>query len=298
MKRKRWNDSFDILSLQNITPTEQHLLLVIATYANSETGRFYPSNATLASKAKLCLRVVYKTKKSLTEKNIIVRTDDYECQVPVFRLNIEEALVHEVQGGSASGAVVLVHEVHVTSALGAPKHIREQIIETNKLTGEKKPSLLKGQEMKEKTPGKKPYGKNLKDLNMDMDLRKEPMKKPKTWNQTSLLRLWDSTRTISTGKKVEVHTPAHTGYFGDQIRKSGAELEEIAEAIELVLEEWPSFYRYCVSQSIAYPAKVPNLKFFSRCITQAMDFVAEINKPEPAKKKVGIYFPDGSKVFE
>ena len=74
-------------------------------------------------------------------------------------------------------------------------------------------------------------------------------------------------------------------------------MEEIAQAIETVLGDWPAFFRYCLTQSIAYPAMVPNLKFFSRCITQAMDFTVEIMKPVAKRGKLKVYNPDGSVLY-
>ena len=295
-KKRKFNDCFGINYLTDLTLAERALLQTMATYAFSETGELYPSNDRLAYDCDMLPQAIRRLKKSLKDKNIIVDTGKTRNQVPVLKFNLdsEKFLIgtdkspfkritrgahgvsqgeHVVSGGGAHGVSQGEHTV-------CPKHISEQVNEHISLTGEEKtPSLLEDKNMSKKNIRKTNKIKYLKDLDPNMDLREEKYQKPDRWNLTHLITLWDSTYVQTTGNRAVNHTPAHRANFRDKMDKSGTSMEEIAEAIEITVADWGGFYQYCNQRAVAYIPHEPDFRFFSRCMTQALDFAYESMKP-------------------
>lgn len=295
-KKRKFNDPFGIHYLTDLTGPERILLYVMATYAFSETGELYPANAKLAYDCDMDPSRIRKLKKSLKSKNIIIDTGKTVSQVPVLKLNLDEdkfiigtdkSTFKRIKGGGPTvppGEDPQSSRGRTHSPGGedpqSSKHISKHIKEHISLTGGAKTSPLLGdKKMDEEQLEEKP--KSLKDLNPKDLLEKKKYKTPKgKWNLTHLITLWDSTYTLNTGDSVVLHSPAHRAAFRRGMEHCDVPMDEIAEAIEATIENWNKFYIYCNTRSVSFIPHGPDFRFFSRCMSQAIDFTRDMKKPK------------------
>jgi hypothetical protein len=306
-KIKKWNDSFGIGYIESLSLAEYKLLHRLMTYADSQTGELYPSTSRLAREMHMDRRNVQRLMQSLKDKNFVFETGTFKNQVKLLCLNLDEQGFisdskrinrgtdtpgSEYRTPPGSGDAPTRGLVTHPPGSGDAQNYNITINKTFKGTGGAKKSPQINKTMAKKNLLREKLNVPLKDLPSDLDLRglKSSTKK---WNATHLINLWNSTCSEILGNTVEPHSGKNLGYFNSQVEKCGIDMADIAEAMEVVIDNWSGFHARCVRYGVPYPPKEPNFKFFAKCINYAVDFTKEFLKPVE-EKKMKIYYPDGT----
>lgn len=290
---KRWNDPYGILSLKTTTAQEITLLFALSTFVNSETLEAYPSNKSLCDLTKLHRNTIIKLKKSLVSKKIITisRKTKNNIDVILFLTNKENGVLKEgdLHTTSATDENGLAHLECTTCTSGVQTctcgvqtctsggtehlltNINNQVKNQSKFfTNQKEEFSMKGKSVYGK-------GKSVHDVVAGMKFTK-----PKKWTSSQLIISWNNYYAEEFPDIVApIHSVAEQNYFKLQANKVG--FEKVGYVIPRIISEWSFFAAERKSEGVSYVPNTPNLKFFTKYLPEACNFIDSLDKTETVK---------------